>query len=256
VTSTGINANRGLVELFNVKNVTINGDDPNAAGGRNLSIVVPTASASATSAIRIGSSSVTNFAENITIRNCIIRGGRPSATSSIANFGISISNANTFVSPANANGINARGILLENNEIYRAQFGIYSFGGTAAGNEHAVLTFQDNFIGATADADAVGQAGISLIGSSSAGGASVIKHNVIIAGSSISGGLANDVVGIDVQNFNPNLDIRENEIRDIINNNTSTGFNVAGIRVAGVGNTDIEIWNNIQGTISSPRPES
>ncbi|MCS6916688.1 MAG: hypothetical protein NZM08_03280, partial [Chitinophagales bacterium] len=71
-TATG----RGLIELNGADNVTIDGDNPNTAGiNRNLTIQNTAASTiTYTSCIRVATSTLVTTANNITLRNLIIRG--------------------------------------------------------------------------------------------------------------------------------------------------------------------------------------
>lgn len=242
---TGNNpTNRGVIELMNSKNVTIDGDDPAQSGDRNLTFAASTSSVNGTSAIRIGSTSGA-AADNIAIRNCILRGSKTNSTTTTANYGISISNATTSISPANAAGVAANAIIIENNEIYRAQYGVFVFGGTASGSSFKNITIKDNKIGSTTAADVIGQAGITMIGSSDSSNRAYIENNEIMVLGEPNSTYTKDAFGIDIQNFNPNLVITRNYIHDIKNLTTSTSVNVVGIKINGTINTGIEISNNI-----------
>ncbi|HRF39792.1 MAG TPA: hypothetical protein PK198_13460 [Saprospiraceae bacterium] len=74
---------RGIIELVGADNVTIDGDDPGTSGTRNLTFQMATTTTTGTQCIRLASNSTTGAdgADNNTVKNCNIIGGRSSATS-------------------------------------------------------------------------------------------------------------------------------------------------------------------------------
>ncbi len=123
---------RGIIELHGADNVTIDGDDPATSGLQNLSLIVASNSSSGTAAIVLGSKSTTGLdgATNITIKNCIITGGRSSVSSTTSSYGIVFSNnagGSTIVTGAYSN----TNVLIQNNNISRCYHGIYAAGASA-----------------------------------------------------------------------------------------------------------------------------
>ncbi|MBK7620880.1 MAG: hypothetical protein IPJ10_16390 [Flavobacteriales bacterium] len=95
-------ATRGILEFVGADNVTIDGDDPGTGGLRNLTIQMATTTNSATHCVRLASNSTSGLdgADNNTIKNCNIIGGRNSATSTTTSFGILMSNSTAVSSGA------------------------------------------------------------------------------------------------------------------------------------------------------------
>ena len=240
----GLNSNRGMIELFGAKNVTIDGDDPATAGTRNLAFTVNPASSNLTAAIRIGSFSTAAFAESIIVRNCVINGPRTTTSSITLNCGIVVSNA-TLASLV-TQGLSCKNIDILNNEIYRSHVGIFIVGPSTSGNEFSNIRIANNIIGtSTTSSNQLGRAGIVMSGvaSSSAATASTIVSNKISVG--FAGATHTDEsIGIDIQLNSAGTVISHNEITDIINGNAAA-LQLAGIRVNGILNSGISIFNNI-----------
>lgn len=250
------NPYRGIVEIFGGANVVIDGDNPNVAGvSRDLTFEFLATTANAdVSCIRLGSV-VGDTLDNITVKNCILRGGRPNSTATNVSFGIVVANwtTNSPLLQASNVGSAAEGLILDNNEIYKALYGIALNGGTTAGNEFSNITISNNKIGVTSNAnDLIGSASILLRYSSLPGRPSFVVGNEVMTNIP-GGGLGIETIGIDIQGGNRSLTIDKNYIHDIVNNLSTTGVNVVGLRIAGVANTDIKITNNIIRDVISAR---
>jgi len=242
-------ANRSLIELFGADYVTIDGDDPNTAGGRNLTFQVPTSYSTSTAAIHIGSVSATNPASFINIRNCIIKGGRSSNINIVDNFGIIISGNST--SAITTAGLGNNNINIDSNLIYRCLHGIYSVGTSGSENNRIKITY--NKIGeGYAGGEEVGARGIYMAFSSTTTNPSLIEKNNIQIGVNTTTGFSLDCSGIWVGDGNAGLAIFKNNIHDIINN-TSSAYFVSGIYMLGIANTNVEIANNMIRDVISAR---
>lgn len=254
---SSLNVNRGIIELFGARDVTIDGDDPAVAGvDRSLTIgFIGAAAWLNRSVIRIGSVvTPSDSAVNITVRNCNLIGPRPSSTNIDASFGVFIGNNNTGTMGF---GIRNQNINIENNIILKCYIGIASYGNTAA-QAYSNIGILRNQIGITATAnDLVGQTGIDLFNSSTTTGPLRVERNLIQVGpgSSSSSGFADASIGIWVDNGNPNANIAYNTIQNIINN-TSSFVDIAGIIVEGAGTTNVDVNNNIIKDVVSARKQT
>lgn len=252
-----LNANRGIIELFGARNVTIDGDDP-AVSGIDRSLTIGFVSAAAwlnRSVIRIGSVvTPSDSAVNITVKNCNLIGPRPSSTNIDANFGVFIGNNNTGTMGF---GIRNQNINIENNNILKCKIGVASYGNSAA-QAYSNINILQNRIGITTSTnDLVGQTCIDLFNSSTTTGPLRVEQNLIQAGpgSSSSSGVSDASIGIWVDNGNPNANIAYNTIQNIINN-TSVFFDIAGIIVEGAGTTNVDVNNNIIKDVVSARKQT
>ena len=254
---SSLNVNRGIIELFGARDVTIDGDDPAVAGvDRSLTIgFIGAAAWLNRSVIRIGSVvTPSDSAVNITVRNCNLIGPRPSSTNIDASFGVFIGNNNTGTMGF---GIRNQNINIENNIILKSYIGIASYGNTAA-QAYSNISILRNQIGNTATAnDLVGQTGIDLFNSSTTTGPLRVERNLIQVGpgSSSTSGFSDASIGIWVDNGNPNANIAYNTIQNIINN-TSSFVDIAGIIVEGAGTTNVDVNNNIIKDVVSARKQT
>lgn len=239
-------ASRGVIELRGADNVTIDGDPLNT-GARHLSIVVATNTATGTAAVRFSSNATdgTDGADNITIKNCIITGGRSSATSTTVNYGINMSNYSaTSMTTGAYSSINT---LIQNNLITRCYYGIYANGASAT-YPNTGLQILSNVIGTgSSAANNVGLNGIYLAYTSATGtGAAIISRNDIRVGEiSPSGtGFGANIAGIQINAANTGVLIDRNNIHDVMQPSTS-GWGAYGISfTSGTSNTSATIQNN------------
>lgn len=244
-------AYRGVIELAGADNVTIDGD-PLSTGTRNLTIQVATTTNTYTSAIRISSNSTsgTDGATNIAVKNCNLIGGRSSSTATTIGYGINFSNYSTTsaTSGAYANS----NIAIVNNTIKRALYGIYSIGASST-YPNLSYRFANNIIGSSTASDNIGQYGIYLTYTS--GTTTSTSTNCVIEGNDIQAGdyttgYGGNVYGIYASSYNYGLVIRRNNIHDIANSSTSV-WGAHGIYCASSSNLDWRIENNFIRDITS-----
>ncbi|MBX7241535.1 MAG: T9SS type A sorting domain-containing protein [Bacteroidia bacterium] len=235
-------ASRGVIELYGADNVTIDGDDPNTAGTRNLTIQVVT-SASVTAAIRLASTSTTGLdgADNNTVKNCIIIGSRNSATSTTNSYGINMSNSSAIGTGAYSS-LNTR---IENNVITRCYNAIFANGASATYPNTGTI-IKGNTLGSSISAENIGQRGIVITYSAVTPGvgSAIIEENDIRGGDYGTTGYASTVAGIEVGTVNAGCIIRKNNIHDI-NQPFASGYGTHGIYITGAtSNSGITMVNN------------
>ncbi|MCF8202174.1 MAG: hypothetical protein K9J18_03715, partial [Crocinitomicaceae bacterium] len=241
-----ITANRGIIELNGADNVTIDGDDPNTAGARNLTIGFASTAATATACVRVSSNSTTGTdgADNNTVKNCIITGSRGSAGWTTATYGINMSNySTTLLSTGGYSSLNAK---FENNLITRVYHGIWAVGSSAT-YPNKNLIVRNNVLGDNTLAGNIGQRGInfSYTSTGAADGNALIVGNEIMGGDPGTVGYSATVAGIEVGTVNYGAIIESNYIHDIKQPSTS-GYGAIGISVTGsTNNTLLIIRNNI-----------
>ena len=247
---TSIPVARAVLELVGADNVTINGDDPNTPGKQNLTITLEPTSKALTAAISLGSKSFgsDNGDSNIVIKNCNIIGGRTNASTNIYSYGISFTN-NMLVPTITWSGFTTsfahshRNITIDSNNIKKAYYGIYAASNDTFPSKNIVIT--NNFIGSDIGSDAIGCMGIFVSNTCDVQGAAsaIIEGNDITVGDGLTGGITNlHVMGIMVYEGNHGIQIRKNNIHDILHIPSSSG--AWGIAIQGVNNTSINIVNN------------
>lgn len=237
-------ASRGVLEFNGADNVTIDGDDPLTAGVQNLSIVVATNTATGTAAIRLASTSTTGTdgADNITIKNCIITGGRSSATSTTTSYGIVMS-ASTSITTGAYSSINT---VIDNNIITRAYHGVYAAGSSTT-YPNTGLQIKNNVFGSSTAANNIGARCVYIsYTSTTSTGAAIIDGNDMRAGdvTATGSGIGGNVAAIELASGNMGTVISKNNIHDVMNPSTG-GWAAHGIyftSATGTGNT--EIYNN------------
>ena len=237
-------ASKGVIELSGADNVTIDGDPLNT-GSRHLSIVVATNSSTGTAAIRLSSNDATGLdgANNNTVKNCVITGGRSSATSTTVSYGIAMSNSSLITTGAYSS-INT---IIQNNLITRCYYGIYA-NGVSSSYPNTGTQILNNTLGSSTAASNIGLRGIYLTYSSITAGATsaIISGNDIRVGDvSVSGsGYGATIAGIEVGTVNAGAIIRSNYIHDVMQPST-TGYGAYGISITGsASNDNINIYNN------------
>lgn len=244
-------ASRGMVELSGADNVTIDGDDPGTAGTRNLSFVVVTSASTGLAAIRLSSTSTTGLdgADNVTVKNCIITGSRASATVTVTNYGIVMSNSSSITTGA----YSSLNTVIENNLITRCYRGIYA-AGTSATYPNTGLRIRNNVLGNATAANNIGQSGVFLSYTSTTAGTSasaIIEGNDIRVGdgSPSGSGFSASVNGVELGTVNAGAIVRRNNLHDIYQP-TVSGYGAYGIIVSGSTScNDIEIYNNFIGPV-------
>lgn len=245
-----IPAARAILELVGADNVTINGDDPNTPGKQNLTIKLETTIKDYTAAISLGSKGFgsDDGDSNIVIKNCIIMGGRASANNNVRNYAISFTN-NMLVPTITWSGFTTsfahshRNITIDSNNIKKAYYGIYASSNDTFPSKNITITH--NVIGSDVPDDAIGCTGIFVSNTTDVEGAAsaIIEDNDIQVGDGLSGGITNmHVMGIMIYEGNHGIQIRKNNIHDILHIPSSSG--AWGIAIQGVKNTSINIVNN------------
>lgn len=236
-------ANRGVIELAGADNVTIDGDDPATSGDKNLSIIAAAGTPVGVACVRISSNSTTGAdgADNITVKNCIITGSRPSSTNTDNSYGIQFSNG-VSTSSATSGAYANMNTLIENNLITRAYIGINAIGSSTT-YLNPGLIIRNNVLGTGTAATNIGQRGIVVSYTAvTAGG-----ESAQITGNEIMGGgvsYSASVGGIEVKTSNAGLAITKNNIHDIIQPSTS-GYGAWGIYISSSSsNADLLIANN------------
>ena len=234
---------RGVIELAGADNVTIDGD-PLSTGTRNLTIQVATTTNTYTSAVRISSNSTsgTDGATNIAVKNCNLIGARPTSVATTISYGINFSNYST--TSATTGAYSNSNIAIVNNVIKRAHYGIYAYGAstTYPNNSYRIA---NNFIGSSTPSDNIGAYGIYLYYNQPTTNPAtnfVIEGNDIQAGDYTTGYSAS-VYGIYASTYNYGLIIRRNNIHDIAQSSTS-GYGAFGIYCGSSLNNDWTIENN------------
>lgn len=237
-------ANRGVIELAGADNVTIDGDDASTTGTRNLTIAVATGT-NATAAVRISSNSTsgTDGADNVTVKNCNILGSRTGATATNFNYGIVSCNFST--SSLTGGAYNSQNLVIENNDIKRTYRGIYCVGASTT-YPNIGLKIRNNILGSSTAADNIGQYGIFC--TYTGGLTTSTTNNAIIEGNDIqvgdyTTGVSTTIAGIYVSSYNYGMIIRRNNIHDIANSSTSL-WGSYGIGILSSLNNDISIENN------------
>ncbi|MFY8020703.1 MAG: hypothetical protein ACOVP1_05875, partial [Bacteroidia bacterium] len=248
VTVTGnstVTASRGMIELNGADNVTIDGDDPLTSGTRNLTFIRPTNTATGLAVIRLSSTSTTGAdgADNNTVKNCIITGTRSTASSTVVNYGIVISNSSGITTGA----YSSLNTIIDNNLITRCYHGVYANGASST-YPNTGTQIKNNVIGSSTATDAVAARGIYIqysAASTGAGSAIIEKNDIRVGDVSTSGtGYAVTISGIEIATVNSGCKVRSNNIHDIYQPSTS-GYGAFGVSVTGATNCDnIEITNN------------
>jgi hypothetical protein len=235
--------NRGIIELAGADNVTIDGDDAATPGAQNLSIVSAAVSTAGVACIRLSSNSTTGTdgANNVTVKNCIIRGSRSSATSNVVNYGIEFSNG-VATSSSTTGAYSSLNTLIQNNIITRCWYGIHTIGNAAA-YLNTGLQIIGNTIGSATATEYVAGRGIvvSYTGIAPGAGSALIKGNDIRIGHTNG---SSTLFAVDVAVANSGLTITSNNIHDCINP-TSSVWGMHAIDVnSSTTNTGIRIENN------------
>ena len=249
ITSTTRLTNRGMYEFFGADNVTIDGDDPNTPGLRNLTIQSTISTVNITAMIRVGSVGTTNSggANNFALKNCNIIGPRNNATSTLTSFGVVFTDT-SIVTINITSGRSSSNAIIENNSFTRLSDAITIRG--LQNFEHFAPKVINNVIGSSVDADAVSRTGITIefVNTLNSAGVTEISGNDIRIGIQAAAGIASfSMVGIQVVRSCPNTIISRNYIHDFKNLTTTTIF-ASGILLAGAGtlsNENVIIENNI-----------
>ncbi|HCP93467.1 MAG TPA: hypothetical protein DIU05_05455 [Bacteroidetes bacterium] len=239
---------RGILEFIGADNITIDGDDPFTPGSRNLTfqVVNSTAGGIGTSALRFSSSAAAGGTgcRNVVIKNCILIGGRNSATSGTLGFCITASGqTNGAILNATTQASDNDNWLVENNEFKRALYGFHAYGHST--NVMDSLVIRNNKFGNDSSDINIGLCGIYL-------GYTALTANVgsaIIEGNDIQGGdyttgWSSNVSGVNLAPGNSGAILRNNYIHDIAQ--PALGSGAYGVIISETTLNDaINIYNNI-----------
>jgi hypothetical protein len=226
---------RGVLEFDGADNVTIDGDIAGGAIGRNLTIMNNSAIAiTLTSAIRLLGTTANAGAINNTIKNCVImgntEGNNGSSGSTVANSFAIYAGVGTGLITATGTGADYDNLIIQNNEVKRAYFGIYI--GAASGNTADNLNINNNIIGSNTVGQTTTLGGLNLNGVTT----STVSQNEIfnqVASTSIS------PYGIQVTGAGSNAVVMSrNHIHGIKSTSTS-GWGAYGISIAAGNNHTI-----------------
>jgi hypothetical protein len=236
---------RGVIELLDADNITINGDDPNIAGERNLTIQASNIGTSSNYAvIKVMSNLAANTGcTNIGIKNCNLIGSRVSPISALVSSCISLCNFST--TSISSPGFDNDFITIENNIIQRSYYGIYSNSNILGLNNDVAI--RKNIIGSAIQDFAVSNYGIYINNTNSVPSASslLIEQNDIRVGANSlnSTPYSGLFAGIYLIQNNAGTIVRKNNIHQIYQPNGTSA--ASGISIASsTGNDSIRIENN------------
>lgn len=241
--------NRGILEFVGADNVTIDGS-ANGTTSRDLTIQCATSTGTnGPAVIRLSSNSTTGTdgADNITIKNCIIVGSRSSATSTTGSYGIVFANSTGNIS-ANLGSYSSINTVIQNNVITRCYNGIYA-AGVSATYPNTGLQIIGNTLGTPAsgtfaDATTIGVRGIYLSYTAATTGGAIVRNNDVRVGVT-STGYSATIAGIEIATANYGVVIDRNNIHDI-SQPSSSGYGAHGLYITGsTNNTLSTITNNI-----------
>ncbi|MEI7725131.1 MAG: T9SS type A sorting domain-containing protein [Bacteroidota bacterium] len=216
----------GIVVLYGVNYITLDGSN---SGGTDKNLTWENSNTAANTYV-IG---VFNYngagASNCTIKNCLIK-----ASSQVTN--------STYAIILNAAGGGYNNIVIDNNTIFSARYGMQFAGVSTSLATNGQIT--NNIIGSTVDASAIQYRGILLS----------YADNTLISGNEIMGAPAGNAntyqTGIYIISGVTNTKIRKNKIHDFYYTGSS-GYASYGIYYGAESTTPTEISNNIIYAIKS-----
>jgi hypothetical protein len=216
----------GIIALSGVNYLTLDGSN---SGGTDKNLTWENTNTAANTYV-IG---VFNYngagASNCTIKNCMIK-----ASSQVTN--------TTYAIILNAAGGGYNNIVIDNNTIFSARYGMQFAGVSTAVATNGQIT--NNIIGSTIDATAIQYRGILLS----------YANNTLISGNEIMGAPAGNTnfyqAGVYIMSGVTNSKIRKNRIHDFYYTGTS-GYANYGIYYGAESTTPTEISNNIIYAIKS-----
>jgi trimeric autotransporter adhesin len=206
--------------------VTIDGSN---SGGTDQSLsIINTSTGASTAAIWVSSLGTLLGATNNVIKNCNIMAGSTTVTSV---FGIHV--GGTTISTAGTGNDNDN-LTIQNNNIMRAYWGIYSRATTAGRNTNTQIL--KNKIGSTTPADQIGKWGMQIYETEN----SLISENEVF---NMIGGTITNPTGLRIETGVVNTTISKNNIHDIRYTGTG-GWGAKAIDVATSFNSNLTISNN------------
>ncbi|WP_290839088.1 GEVED domain-containing protein [Flavobacterium sp.] len=237
-------ASRGVIELSGADNVTIDGDDPATAGTRNLTIAVATNTTTGTAAVRLSSNSTTGAdgADNNSVKNCVIIGGRSTAISTTVSYGINMSNySSTSMTTGAYSSLNT---VIENNLFTRAYYGVYA-NGSSSTYPNTGTVVRSNTFGSSVSAENIGRSCVFVAYTAATTGAALVELNDMRGGDYGTTGYSSITCGVEVAAGNFGIAIRRNNMHDFSQPSTG-GYMAAGVYISSAtGNTLGYIQNNV-----------
>ncbi|MCC6703070.1 MAG: hypothetical protein IT221_16185, partial [Fluviicola sp.] len=237
-------ASRGVIELNGADNVTIDGDDLGTPGSQNLTVQVAALGTTGLAAIRLASTSTTGTdgANNVTVRNLNIIGSRNSATSTTVNYGIVMSNSSAITTGA----YSSLNTLIENNVISRCYRGIFANGASIT-YPNTGLIIRNNVIGTAVALTNVGGTGIlvSYTGTNATNAALIEGNDIRVGDVNPTGtGFSASISGIELGAGSQFVKVSKNNIHDVMQPSTS-GWGSFGINLtSATSSNNISITNN------------
>jgi hypothetical protein len=228
VVSGSSTTNNSILKLNGADNTIIDGS--NGIGNTRNLTWENTSTLTNTAAIWVTSLGTNLGAENNTIKNCMIKAGSSTVTST---FGIHVGGTSISISGTGADNNN---LVIDNNEITRAYYAIYARGLATTGMLTGFVA-QNNLIGSNTVSDYVLFKGIDIQNAT----APLIQGNEIFnlkLATSVNnaaidlGGILNDGI------------VEGNEIYGVYSTSTS-GYGAFGINIASTTTNNITISNNI-----------
>lgn len=237
-----------IIGLSGADNVTIDGDDPATAGLQNLSIVAAPVTTVGIACIRFASNSITGAdgANNNTIRNCIIKGSRDVATSTVINYGIQFTDLAGGLSATSPTlgAYSSTNTIIQGNSITRCHYGIHAVGNSTL-YPNIGTAIQSNTIGSATATDYVSFRGIDI----SYSGTNAVPSTAVIALNDIRTGQASPTTvlsAVEIADANSGIVVTRNSIHDCINGAATTTSGMYGISITSpANNNDILIRNNM-----------
>jgi hypothetical protein len=245
---------KGILEFIGADNITIDGSVTTGGTSQDLTILLNGTATTPAAAIRFagGTAAIALGCNNVTIKNCVIKGSVNTASGGLGHFGIacttgytSTTNSGTFSS--SGTGADYDNFTIQNNNFQTLSRGI-SFAGTTAnpGDYLKILNNQMNTGGAYVTERCIFVAGTYGTGSSASTSA-LIEGNDI---SSVSGLSVNPSV-VEIGTNNQGLTFSKNKIHDCNNTNTF-GYGIYAINITSAAtNSGITIVNNMIWNISA-----
>jgi hypothetical protein len=225
---SGLAATNFPLVLFGADYVILDGSNTVGGTTRDLTIKNTNTATNGVATIFIVSQGVGGGATNNTIKNCIIEGPAP-GTSSLLGFGIYVGGNGTANGPDNDN------LIIQNNQIRKAYYGIQAVG--AAGYANDGLVIKDNTFGSGTATEYLGKSGAVL------GYADGAQFN----GNTISNiiGTNNNLTGLFLSTGFINSTVNGNTIRGLQYTGTG-GYAGKGIEVVtGSATSNLTISNNM-----------
>jgi hypothetical protein len=232
---TATYADSAVIRLLGADNVTINGAINGSGTSRDLSIIHNGASDGA-SAIWLSSPSTTDGCVNVTVRNCVLRGGSETSGNSA---GVrATGTANTVTSAGSLHN----NLQVINNKIERCNQGVVLYGSSTAPSTGFLV--QGNDIGNPTVGMRVRQMGVYAFYATAAVIEGNYIHDLTVAPST-------SVHAIQIGGSNAvskNCVVRNNNIQEVRNPNTG-GWGAYGVNIAA--GDSIQVYNNFIAGIST-----